>query len=363
MKFLPKLGISVVNALFPALTLKITNIENWDSSSFIIKIQIIRLYLAKVLNVILYAGLNLELATDNAWFGSSSSRIPFDSSTYNCREDQAGLGLIILVFSEFVTSKVIPLLTVFFYWILAKCKKSSTWKKEIKVSQQVINLIYFQGLLWITVPFFPYVVLIAPILLFIDFKFQAWKLSKLQIKPLDQTQSSEIMILIMRLFNITLVLVLFYFGYFLTVEISHGTDQITCGPFPNLTSADSLIISDIKSTAVLKQLWENVINYSPFFWILLLFSIFCCQFCCLIVFWVFWFRLCWTLRRVLITFILQARGSALCLIWKILNTFCVPLEELFLLGYWLLFWGLISRLFWYLYIFKYFYVIFIRSAL
>lgn len=115
MKFLPKLGISVVNALFPALTLKITNIENWDSSSFIIKIQIIRLYLAKVLNVILYAGLNLELATDNAWFGSSSSRIPFDSSTYNCREDQAGLGLIILVFSEFVTSKVIPLLTVFFY--------------------------------------------------------------------------------------------------------------------------------------------------------------------------------------------------------------------------------------------------------
>lgn len=74
----------------------------------------------------------------------------------------------------------------------------------------------------------------------------------------------------MRLFNITLVLVLFYFGYFLTVEISHGTDQITCGPFPNLTSADSLIISDIKSTAVLKQLWENVINYSPFFWILLL---------------------------------------------------------------------------------------------
>lgn len=272
MKFLPKFGISIVNALFPALTLKITALESWDTPSFIIKIQIIRLYLAKVLNIILYALLNLELATSNSWFGSSEGRIPFESTSFKCREDQAGLNLVILVITEFIISKIIPLLMALLYWSLSKCQKASVWKKEIKVSQQVINLIYFQSLLWITFPYFPYVMILAPIFLYIDFKYQNWKLNKLQSKPLDQTQSFEVMILIMRLFNVTLIIVLAYFGYFLTVGITHGTyntDQ-NCGAFLNLVPANTAVIDYMKSTVVLEQIWTYFLNYSPVFWIILL---------------------------------------------------------------------------------------------
>ena len=275
MKFLPKVGVSVVNALFPALTLKITALENWDTPGFIIKIQIVRIYVAKILNIVLYAGMNLELATDNSWFRSGGT-IPFQSTSYNCREDQVGLNLMLLVISEAITSKVIPLLTAFTFWILSKCKKATTWKKEIKVSQQVINLIYFQSLLWITLPYFPYVLLLAPFFLFIDFKFQSWKLYKLQIKPLEQTQSFEVIILIMRLFNLTLVLVLAYFGYFLTVEITHltyGSKNELCGPYQDLVAANYVFIEYMKTTSGLNEIWTYFLDYSPVFWIILILSI------------------------------------------------------------------------------------------
>lgn len=275
MRFLPKICISFVNAMFPAMTLKITALESWDNPSFIIQIQIIRMYVAKVLNVILYAVLNLQLATQNIWF-SNDVEISFESEDYYCREDQVGVNLAILVISEAITSKVIPLMMAFVYWILAKCKKGLTWKKEIKVSQQVINLIYFQGLLWITFPYFPYIMILAPFFLYIDFKFQFWKLRALQTKPLEQTQSFEIMIFIMRLLNATLVLILVYYGYFLTVSMKHSTyklgseDDILCGPFENLESVNTVVITKIKETIVLSQIWDYILNYSPVFWVVLL---------------------------------------------------------------------------------------------
>jgi hypothetical protein len=275
MKFLPKVGISVVNALFPALTVKITALENWDTPGFIIRIQIIRMYLAKVLNIMLYAVLNLELATNNSCFFSSTGSIAFEPSNYSCREDQAGLNLVILVVTEAVTSKLIPLFTAFSFWLLSKCRKQSTWKKEIKVSQQVINLIYFQGLIWITYPYFPYVTVLAPFLLFADFKFQFWKLRALQIKPLEQTQSFEVLILIMRLFNVTMIIVLVYFGYFLTVGNYHGTygSGVLCGAFDSQVSVSQVVINNIKSTSGLSEIWTYFLNYSPVFWVILLLSI------------------------------------------------------------------------------------------
>jgi hypothetical protein len=258
--------------MFPALTVKITALESWDTTSFILTVQIIRIYVAKVLNIVLYALLNLELATGSNWFLSSDGRIPFQESNFNCREDQAGLNLITLVITETITGKLIPLGFVILNMIVAKVKKLPSWKKEIKVAQQVINIIYFQGLLWICVPFFPYVILLAPILLFLDFKFQSWRLGSLQTKPLEQTQSYDILILIMRLFNVTVLMILGYFGYFLTVEMRHGTygSGNLCGPFPSKTSANSVIINDIEDTLVIGEIWTYFLNYSPVFWVLII---------------------------------------------------------------------------------------------
>jgi hypothetical protein len=169
-ELIPKILVSLINASVPFLTMKITNIEKWDDPAFLLKTQIARLYLGKILNVILYAALNIELAANKTFFGGDESRIPFDDS-FNCREDQAGMNLILLVLSEALVSKIVYLSIPVMDYIVARCRRKPMQKREIETSKQIISLVYFQGLIWITFPFFPFVAVLSPLFLLTDFKF------------------------------------------------------------------------------------------------------------------------------------------------------------------------------------------------
>lgn len=86
-KLIPKLGISIMNAGIPKISYILISIEKWDDPAFSVKINLIRIYLIKIANVILFALLNLELATESSWYGDEEGRIAFESDYYNCRED------------------------------------------------------------------------------------------------------------------------------------------------------------------------------------------------------------------------------------------------------------------------------------
>ena len=188
-KLIPVLTVSLVNWVVPAITLKLTTLEQWDEPAYQVKVQIIKLYFARIMNAVIYAALNLDLAVNKQWFGSTS-RIEFQSSTFNCREDQAGLNFVMMVISDAIMSKVMGLTLPMFDRCMAGCRKKQWVKREIKVAQQVINLIYSQTLIWLTYPYYPYVAVLGPVFLFIDFKFQLWRLKRLLAKPKEQTQAS-----------------------------------------------------------------------------------------------------------------------------------------------------------------------------
>jgi len=128
--FIPKLGISFINSFIPVLTMRLTLIEKWDDPADLTKVQIFRLYASKILNVALYAVLNVELAANYALFSSESS-IEFKDSDFNCREDQAGLNLLLFVVSEFFVGKIAALSFPILDYLKAKCKKTAVLKREI----------------------------------------------------------------------------------------------------------------------------------------------------------------------------------------------------------------------------------------
>jgi len=185
-KLVPVLAVAFVNAVVPAITLKLTTLEQWVDPGFIVKVQIIKLYTARIMNAFIYAVLNLDLAVNLGWFGTSS-RIEFQSDSFNCREDQTGQNLVMMVISDAIVSKLVGLGLPLFDKMWASCTKKPMLKREIKVAQQVINLVYSQTLIWIAYPYYPYVAVLGPIFLYIDFKFQLWRLEKLLAKPKEQT--------------------------------------------------------------------------------------------------------------------------------------------------------------------------------
>lgn len=78
--------ITLVNIVIPAALKIVTRYERWDFAKDMINQQIARLYLSKILNVIIFAVLNFELASNNQYF-RDHTLITFLPTSYDCRED------------------------------------------------------------------------------------------------------------------------------------------------------------------------------------------------------------------------------------------------------------------------------------
>lgn len=62
---MPSLVVTLVNIVIPAFLKMLTRYEKWDFAKDMINQQIARLYLSKILNVIIFAVLNFELASNS----------------------------------------------------------------------------------------------------------------------------------------------------------------------------------------------------------------------------------------------------------------------------------------------------------
>jgi len=90
--------MSFINALVPFVTKQITKFEAWDYASTMIKHQVWRIYLAKIMNVVIFAIINVELASGSAFF-RTTGLITFNdgNNTFECREDEAAINMFKLV--------------------------------------------------------------------------------------------------------------------------------------------------------------------------------------------------------------------------------------------------------------------------
>jgi hypothetical protein len=106
--------VTAINSLLPILIEMITKFESWDSEKTVIKVLLVKMYLAKILNVLIQFASYLLLA-DPVFFSSSSNKffgfdtgdenlaratirtnveVQFTPETFNCRLDQVAAGLL-----------------------------------------------------------------------------------------------------------------------------------------------------------------------------------------------------------------------------------------------------------------------------
>ncbi|KAG7402227.1 transmembrane channel-like 7 [Phytophthora boehmeriae] len=122
-------AVTIINAILPKLISLLTAMEKWDDVGFAIKAMVTRLYLAKILNVLIQVFsfallLDPQLLTSkqSVWglftFEGATIRqnimVEFKSSA--CRAEQASAGLLTLVVTDFSVSKAMaissPLISV-----------------------------------------------------------------------------------------------------------------------------------------------------------------------------------------------------------------------------------------------------------
>lgn len=196
--FIVPVAVSVLNALQPPILTALSKFEKWDSGGTQVKTLVWRLFIAKMLNMLLQVFSFAQLADPymlrSPSFGMSdtsflisvrqSTQKRFQPESYQCRADQTGAGIFQLVVAEFVVSKIIAISMPFAFKFLARVR-GKVWKKaQHSVAQAMAALLFFTQLVMNSFAWAPYSAVASALLLYFTFKFEVFLLRRFQVKPL-----------------------------------------------------------------------------------------------------------------------------------------------------------------------------------
>lgn len=304
---LPALGLSIVNFIVPLILEKLVKYEKWDYNSTYISQLFWRSYIAKMfsLSVIYFLVFYIGIFNPPSIDSNSNSKFDFkmnhscpstnyiyknnqvsfpstlvDFNNYaNCDEDHLGSELFIVIMVDWCVRKISPFLMYGFKYMFYKKRKNiDKFKSKYDLSNKSTSQVAFAIQMHMIFLFFPYMSMIAPLLLFLDFKFESFSIRKLHEKPEKMTLQEKTGLVILSLFNITMLGVICFFIYFFGVEFDRKTylnclnnkneyniyySNRSCGPFTGKESQSKVIIDSIINNAFIGSIYKLMI--SPIF--------------------------------------------------------------------------------------------------
>jgi hypothetical protein len=291
LKMIPSVGLLIIDLFSTSLLEKCVEIEKWDFNStkdiqlmwrnYIAKIFTMLVVYLLIINMTIFeksaaqlfgitnfdfqmtlncnydSSINPIFISDYKTISTSETLINY-SNYNNCREDLAISIILTNLLVDFVSSKVIPIFIFFVRWVwIKKIRKRENFKIHYKVVDTACELLIFYIQIFSLIPLFPYILIFAPILIYTDFKFELFRLQKLENKPSHglslQDKIGYFMITIFS-FNMLILdaLFLLYFNYGTSFEstgylkcyqsgkYTYGAE--TCGPYTGYETMKSYLL-------------------------------------------------------------------------------------------------------------------------
>lgn len=223
----PNLVVSTVGGVLPTLTKMLTDMEKWPPAVRA-RHNLWRLYLGKILNVVVVIGLNVELIAGKPLYGQEEMLVEHDVR-YKCVEDQAGAALFSLVCTEFLLSLALkPITGIISGRAWHRLMGKGDFKMpEFEVPDNAVDLIYFQCLLWSTSLLVPPLVFATPVLLFLQFKWLKYSLGHLTSRPFV-AETCALSVTLLQLLGCSCLLFSVLAYCLAVVPLPHTS---LCGPF------------------------------------------------------------------------------------------------------------------------------------
>lgn len=118
---------------------------------------------------------------------------------------------------------IIALSIALFNYIIKGRRPGVNWRGDYRLSDDIVWLLYYISIFWVSIPYFPYLIVVMPFLLLGLFKFFVLNLRKFKKKPLINDSSHSLGFFIMLLVNLTFSLIIGYYGFMLYYTMSHST--------------------------------------------------------------------------------------------------------------------------------------------
>jgi hypothetical protein len=289
---IPAVGLIIIDVITSALLEFCVELEKWDFISAK-NIQLMwRMYIAKIFTVltvyllVIYftffdksikdlIGIDLLDFQMNLVCQSDTSKLvlvnnappgatlnPY-SKYNNCKEDLAASVILINLIVDFISRKSIPFIVNFFRWAwYVKVKGGTEYKRHYKVIDTACDTLIFYAQMFSLIPIFPFIIILAPVIITADFKFEIYHLAKLRTSPLELSLQDKMAYFMVTIFSFTMLsvnlLFVLYFSYgagnanylncYDNLEYTFGPQQ--CGPFKNDETLKSVMLGYIASNTL-----------------------------------------------------------------------------------------------------------------
>jgi len=186
-RYVSAIVLTLANYIIPKCLGWITECEKWDFAIDQIRQEIWRNYLAQMLNFGIFVIIHIELVIKKPIvrdetlidFAEQNSK----KTLYDCREDFVAISIARLLIVEIIQRYLYYFGWIIYYRIKAKCQNLNNWRKEFETTDEVVWLIYFQSIIWVSFIYYPYIAILSPIFLYLHFKFIVYRLRSWKISP------------------------------------------------------------------------------------------------------------------------------------------------------------------------------------
>lgn len=184
--FVPGILLSLIDFVTPKLMIAITNMEQWDSAATELNVCMTRMYISSTLNLLLTGFSYALLADPFLLIDQPAIRenlgVNF-TGIFPCRFDQIANGLFTTIVSSEATNLILLVLMPNAKQFVRRGFAWPSVTDEFETADRIVNAMKLQGLVMITLPFVPLVVLFVPFFVFFDFKVEQYATLKYRTKP------------------------------------------------------------------------------------------------------------------------------------------------------------------------------------
>ena len=323
-EIIPPILIVIFGIFFQWLFTKLVHIEKWDFQSTVTNQITIRYFIARVwsLGIIYFINVYFNILGKNfasllpskmssvnisaSTFGcpgtytlnlsnyndqtnpSYVNYTPIDKSLYaECPEDDSVINILFIYLAEFIITKIIDLFSFWFlYCCSSKRKIGESYKWPFRTGKISVDNFMWNIQLYAIITYFPYIVVLIPIFLWIEFKYEIFKLKTMRAKPNKFNLKQENGLLIMILFNMSILIIIVFNTIFFISSTPHSNyiecinnkgvgNQLfvgnkICGPFASNTAVSDIFANSINSTKVFDFFYYIISNPEPLIIILIL---------------------------------------------------------------------------------------------
>lgn len=138
----------------------------------------------------------------------------------------------------------------------------------MKVSEEIVWVLYYQLVIWLTMIFFPYAAILQTFCIYVVFMAYYIYVTRLAEKPLSQSNKENTGILIMFFLNLSILVWITVIITLLVLKFKHGNftsdgEVHLCGPFKDDTNWQEEYISFFEGNQILSRVIFLFQNY-PF---------------------------------------------------------------------------------------------------